>query len=169
MWFHVFQFQWVCTMNLRKTWLKIQVCMVCMYCIITQVERRICRNWMIRLVLILNVFLDGLEILKVQVANYTVHCTRWRRNPGFFYMIRPFYFLLRPERSKGLPFFCVAWQRDNLRSSLTGKSCLQSWQIDMRFGSNDLWGISEVPAFLNFFLATRRPSLFSNLDPEMAV
>ena len=41
---------------------------------------------------------------------------------------------LRPDLSKGLPFFCVAWQRDNLHSSFLAKSWLGFWSFEIKLG-----------------------------------
>ena len=77
--------------------------------------------------------------------------------------------LLRPERSEGLPFFCVAWRRGNLRSCFSGTSCLCFGSFEMKLGRIGPWPYTEGMICSFFDLAIRGLSLFSNLHPEFAV
>ena len=77
--------------------------------------------------------------------------------------------LLRPERSEGLPFFCVASTRGNRGSSWTSESCSENAQMLMKIGRGGPDEVSEGPNELFAKTATRGPSLFSKRNPKMAV
>ena len=84
-------------------------------------------------------------------------------------MLDPKIQFLRPERSEGLPFFCVAWQRGNLRSGFHPKSIPEFCHRVMKLGRNDPWIYLQGPYCLVLKLAIRGPSLFSNLNLKLAV